>query len=338
MDADGEQCIHSDHLSVEDVYDYASIIGKEFEVIIDVWGSEVVSKLMPKVITVLETLEYVCLQKQAKDCEVNTLLSKIRELEKEKHAKAEHRVKFETEVEQAEEVWRSENLALNEMVKKLKDDNLRLQSALSSDSSFSDSTLETPQEDDEQTLALKERLKRYKSQIEQLINERDCKALENDKIREQLQKSSHQVRDLKRQLRQMEVQNRIALEEKSDLQAHIEDQNRQIAALKEKLGVTIKENIDLSSASSESDKEAPRFSLTELRSILFERNALKSRVRELEDELASYKNLGKKSSPVVSATSSPKNKPSEDLPVHGPINREPDEKLFPDRKRNSILK
>lgn len=44
-------------ISVLDVYDLASDIGKEFEKLISCHGSELVQGLMPKVISVLELLE-----------------------------------------------------------------------------------------------------------------------------------------------------------------------------------------------------------------------------------------------------------------------------------------
>lgn len=44
-------------ISVLDVYDLASDIGKEFEKMISVHGNELVQGLMPKVIGVLELLE-----------------------------------------------------------------------------------------------------------------------------------------------------------------------------------------------------------------------------------------------------------------------------------------
>lgn len=44
-------------LTVMDVYDIAAIVGQEFERIIDQYGCEVLSRLMPKVVRVLEILE-----------------------------------------------------------------------------------------------------------------------------------------------------------------------------------------------------------------------------------------------------------------------------------------
>lgn len=44
-------------LTVMDVYDMAAVVGQEFERIIDQYGCEALSRLMPKVVRVLEILE-----------------------------------------------------------------------------------------------------------------------------------------------------------------------------------------------------------------------------------------------------------------------------------------
>ncbi|KAF5398903.1 RILP protein 1 [Paragonimus heterotremus] len=61
---------------------------------------------------------------------------------------------------------------------------------------------------------------------------------------------------------------------------------------------------------SHNSSRKPRFTVHELRELLTERNELKSRLIELEEELAVYKRAG-----------------DDDPPVQGPINREPIEKL-----------
>ena len=77
-----------------------------------------------------------------------------------------------------------------------------------------------------------------------------------------------------------------------------QDQAREIHQLTKQLGLVAKECQDLSAASSsaqppppaeEEDPHRPRFSLPELKGILEERNSLKARVSDLEDELNVYK-------------------------------------------------
>lgn len=82
-------------LSVMDVYDIASEIGKEFEKIIDTHGSDTVINLMPKVIYALEYLENFSLQNEKENTTIQDLKDRIEKLEVEKIEKAEDQKKFE---------------------------------------------------------------------------------------------------------------------------------------------------------------------------------------------------------------------------------------------------
>ena len=75
------------------------------------------------------------------------------------------------------------------------------------------------------------------------------------------------------------------------------DQQRDLHQLQRQLGKAAMECEELSQTPSlkgkviydENDPQRPRFSLPELRDILQERNALKARVSDLEDELAVFR-------------------------------------------------
>ncbi|TNN17511.1 RILP-like protein [Schistosoma japonicum] len=69
------------------------------------------------------------------------------------------------------------------------------------------------------------------------------------------------------------------------------------------------------------DPNRPHFTFQELRNVLVERNKLKSRLIEVEEELSVYKRAG-----------------DEGPPVQGPINREPDDKLYPNSRPNLGVK
>lgn len=82
-------------VSVVDVYDLASEIGKECEKIIDMYGSDSVLTLMPKVINALELLEALASRNESENSQVQELSEKIAQLETDKLEKAEYRKKFE---------------------------------------------------------------------------------------------------------------------------------------------------------------------------------------------------------------------------------------------------
>jgi len=91
------------------------------------------------------------------------------------------------------------------------------------------------------------------------------------------------------------------VDERAELQVTLQDQQRETAILAKRLGLAAKENEDLAqSATVEPDMKGkvvyelddpnrPRFTLAELKDILQERNSLKARVSDLEDELELYR-------------------------------------------------
>jgi len=82
-------------VSVLDVYDIASEIGKEFEKMIDVYGTDAVTSLMPKVINALEHLEDLATKDEREKNVVQELRARIAHLESDKVEKAEERLRFE---------------------------------------------------------------------------------------------------------------------------------------------------------------------------------------------------------------------------------------------------
>ena len=82
-------------INVVDVYDIAASIGKEFETIIDTYGPQAVTELMPKVINILEHLEGLAGKNQKEDAEIQELRFAVKQLQTEKSAKAEERERYE---------------------------------------------------------------------------------------------------------------------------------------------------------------------------------------------------------------------------------------------------
>jgi len=117
-------------VSVLDVYDLASDIGKEFEKIISVHGNEFVQGLMPKVICVLELLEKISSRVESERQTIELLRTNVTLLEHEKREKAVDRLRYEKEIEQLEENWKKESTELLSMISRLQDDNRKLSSSL----------------------------------------------------------------------------------------------------------------------------------------------------------------------------------------------------------------
>lgn len=82
-------------ISVVDVYDLASEIGKECEKIIDCYGAEAVTSLMPKVVNALEMLEGLATRNENENTTIQTLSDRVALLESEKLERALFREKLQ---------------------------------------------------------------------------------------------------------------------------------------------------------------------------------------------------------------------------------------------------
>lgn len=85
----------SSDISVVDVYDLASDIGKECEKIIDCYGAEAVTALMPKVVNALEMLETLANQNENENTNMQMLSDRVASLESEKIERAVYREKLQ---------------------------------------------------------------------------------------------------------------------------------------------------------------------------------------------------------------------------------------------------
>lgn len=105
-----------------------------------------------------------------------------------------------------------------------------------------------------------------------------------------------------------------------------------MAVLQHKLSTIGKMVIDMK------DPNRPRFTLNELRTVLMERNELKTKLIEVEEELTAFKPKLDADTANACLESSTDSIGEEDLPVQGPINKEPDEKLYPGIKRETGIR
>ncbi|XP_011143139.1 RILP-like protein homolog isoform X1 [Harpegnathos saltator] len=337
-----EYSVASD-VSVVDVYDIASEIGKECEKLIDLFGVESVTNLMPKVINALELLENLATKNERENTMVQELSAKISQLESDKIGKAEDRQRFEKELEQIEEHWRQESRDLVAMVTRLQEENRRLAESLQesrSDSQYSSkqTTFTASQEVDVAVLQhLRSMIDKQRDQIRARDRELSQKTTEIENLTAQVEKLSVVGRELKRKQRQAQMQARGLVEERADFLAQLQDQNRELINLRARLGMAKKENEDLTKLQGcpdltnkaiydLDDPDRPRFTTSELKEILHERNELKARVSDLEDELELYR-------PKPEILEDDK-----DAPVQGPLPYEPDDAPWKKSSESGIRK
>ncbi|XP_026278872.1 RILP-like protein homolog isoform X3 [Frankliniella occidentalis] len=317
-------------VSVIDVYDIASEIGKEFEKMIDVYGTDAVINLMPKVINALEQLEGLATRNERENNQIQELKARIAQLEKDKIGKAEDRQRFEMELEQIEEHWREESRDLEAMVSHLQEENRKLSSVLAekkqAEKAPDPGALLSPEVD----MALVQRLRglvdRLKDQLRQRDRELLSKQTEMESLSSQVEQLTIISRELRRKQRLGQTQIHSLIDERADFLAQLHDQQREVQSLRQRLGLAEKENEDLSISAQDSpdltnkviydkdDPNRPRFTTQELKDILHERNELKARVSDLEDELEMYR-----------PKEPPKSPQEEELIVEGPLPQEPDD-------------
>lgn len=333
-----------EEVTVVDVYDLASDVGKEFEKIIDKNGPNSVADLIPKVINILELLETLAVRREGECALVQELNDKICQLENDKQEKAEFKKKIDKEMESIEEQWRIETRDLLQLISRLQNENRRLIKAQSNDTlSPKGYQSDTPSVDSQSgnmfcTTCDSSTISKLKSKINEQSDELKLKEREFHEKQSEISSMSTQIERLKNSLgecrrRQKLSQNQIInlFEERADFLAKLQDQSHEITTLRKRLGIAEKENEDLTDLVKEDEK--PRFSTVELKEVLTERNELKLRVNDLEQEL-----LACKQPTVVDNENDVSSTSIEDLPVQGPLPYEPDDAPWKKHSESGIRK
>ncbi|KAI8782570.1 RILP protein 1, partial [Biomphalaria glabrata] len=339
-------------ISVTDVYDQAAGIAHEFDKLIQNYGNDSVTELMPRVIRSLELLETLASRYEHDVEEINQLRYRVEKLETEKTEKAQERAKFDQELEAIEENWQSEVKELLEVVNRLQDENKRLKDNARSEkhaavAEFAAKRIEAEEEEIKVLTKLKETVDKQREEIRAMKRELGQKGVDCDALQAQLERIAKVNADLRRKNSTHKKQARALIEEKVDLETQLhtkdaevehikkimveqEKYDEQRAAVKavveasksieeeEESGETcnepIKQQISKATTTTSAtetehvmspgspgfdlegklvidlkDPNRPRFTLHELRQVLMERNELKTRLIEVEDELAHYK-------------------------------------------------
>ncbi|XP_055260445.1 RILP-like protein 1 isoform X2 [Moschus berezovskii] len=303
-------------LTVMDVYDIASLVGHEFERVIDQHGCEAIARLMPKVVRVLEILE-VLVSRHHVAPELDELRLELDRLRLERMDRIEKERKHQKELELVEDVWRGEAQDLLSQIAQLQEENKQLMTNLShKDVSFSEEEFQKHEGMSERERQVMKKLKevvdkqrdeiRAKDRELGLKNE-DVEALQQQQTR--LMKINH---DLRHRVTVVEAQGKALIEQKVELEADLQTKEQEMGSLRAELG-KLRERLQgelnqngeeepvaelgREECVSEAEKVAmdlkdpnrPRFTLQELRDVLHERNELKSKVFLLQEELAYYK-------------------------------------------------
>ncbi|CAF1303708.1 unnamed protein product, partial [Didymodactylos carnosus] len=232
------------------------------------------------------------------------------------------------ELEQIEEQWRKEVDDLMALVSKLEDENKRLRDEIDK-GGFNKST-ELPSITREELECIKN-LTEENVKLKRFIKTKDKDLTQKMLDMEAIQSQLERVCKINFTLRQKNTfstnQTQRLLIEKSDLEVQLKDKENFINHMKER--VVIQGTDDLASPVSSidpllelTDTNRPRFTLQELRQVLWERNDLKTKLLEVEEELRFFRDQEDELEGAV----------------QGPINKEPEEKLLGYKREESKIR
>ncbi|XP_075950887.1 RILP-like protein 1 [Anarhichas minor] len=319
-------------LTVMDVYDIAAVVGQEFERIIDRYGCEALSRLMPKVVRVLEILE-VMVSRNCISPETEELRLELDKLRLERMERLEKEKKHRKELELVEDVWRGEAQDLLTQIAQLQEENQSLLTNMSNKDPMSEEDLQRHEgmtERERQVMKkLKEVVDKQRDEIrakdrELTLKNEDIEALQQQQSR--LMKINH---DLRHKFSVVEAQGKALIGQKVELEAGAQARGQEVGALRQEVA-RLRERLqgDLPARNPEEpppqppspaeealceedmggldpkDPNRPRFTLQELRDVLHERNELKAKVFMLQEELAYYKSEETEDE-IVTPSSSP---------------------------------
>ncbi|XP_039247794.2 RILP-like protein 1 isoform X4 [Styela clava] len=280
-------------LTVADVYNIASSVGREFEKLTDAFGGAIFSDVMPKMIRVLEMLEAFA----AKSQNISTDVVELQDLD------------------MVETAWREETRQLLQSVETLQEDNKKLTQLLTE-------KLEAPvdsQNNSDQQVSvlsmLEESVEKKRDEIREKNLQIKQQSAECEALSSQAQQLSKLNVNLRRKVAVMEQQASILASQNTDLETICKEKDRQIKELRKRLSDSprvlepINEEVFSESVACEaselpidpllanklvidlSDPDRPRYTLHELKEVLEEKNKFKLENFILKDEVKSYRQL-----------------------------------------------
>eukprot|EP00069_Balaena_mysticetus_P013397 bmy_01477T0 len=217
-------------LTVMDVYDIASLVGHEFERVIDQHGCEAIARLMPKVVRVLEILE-VLVSRHHVAPELDELRLELDRLRLERMDRIEKERKHQKELELVEDVWRGEAQDLLSQIAQLQEENKQLMTNLShKDVSFSEEEFQKHEGMSERERQV---MKKLKEVVDKQRDEIRAKDRELGLKNEDVEAINH---DLRHRVTVVEAQGKALIEQKVELEADLQTKEQEMGSLRVELG------------------------------------------------------------------------------------------------------
>ncbi|KAL7377237.1 hypothetical protein ABVT39_024293 [Epinephelus coioides] len=225
-------------LTVMDVYDIAAVVGQEFERIIDQYGCEALSRLMPKVVRVLEILE-VMVSRNSIGPETEELRLELDKLRLERIDRLEKEKKHRKELELVEDVWRGEAQDLLTQIAQLQEENKSLLTNMSNKDPLSEEDLQRHEGMTERERQVMKRLKEVVDKQRDEIRAKDRElTLKNEDIEALQQQQSRLMKinhDLRHKISVVEAQGKALIEQKVELEAGAQARGQEVSALRQEV-------------------------------------------------------------------------------------------------------
>uniref|UniRef100_A0A668W2U8 RILP-like protein 1 n=1 Tax=Oreochromis aureus TaxID=47969 RepID=A0A668W2U8_OREAU len=223
-------------LTVMDVYDIAAVVGQEFERIIDQYGCEALSRLMPKVVRVLEILE-VMVSRSSISPETEELRLELDKLRLERIDRLEKEKRHRKELELVEDVWRGEAQDLLSQIAQLQEENKTLLTNMSMKDPMSEEELQRHEGMSERERQVMKKLKEVVDKQRDEIRAKDRElTLKNEDIEALQQQQSRLMKinhDLRHKISVVEAQGKALIEQKVELEASAQARGQEVAALRQ---------------------------------------------------------------------------------------------------------
>ncbi|XP_055736906.1 rab-interacting lysosomal protein-like isoform X1 [Salvelinus fontinalis] len=290
-------------LTVDDVYEIAKLIGSEVETLIDGYGKESATGLVPKIVKVLELLESFASRNHAHKSKEEDLLKAFETLNVQKQKKTRNvkeceQSKNEIQREVQEEVEKQKRRCeeLQAQVLHLQMENQELQSCLRGNHVQED---RVQRQEREVMLKLKEVVDKQRDELRAKAQQIASVSKEVEALQEQLERFMKMNGELRHKQSIVTAQVKNAVERKADMEADLREKQKAIERLttqlekanaaagtanpcKTEVDLTDKLVIDLK------DPNRPCFTKQEVREMLTERNELKANLFLVQEELSYY--------------------------------------------------
>ncbi|KAL7836404.1 hypothetical protein AOLI_G00276880 [Acnodon oligacanthus] len=226
-------------LTVLDVYDIAAVLGQEFEHIVDQYGCASLTRLMPKVVRLLEILEGL-VGRNCKSGENDELEMELHRLRLERRHRMEKEKIREKELEQVEDTWRRENQDLLSKIADLHVQNKSLSLRLSlKEQQNTEENLEQNEGTRESEHQLMKKLKEMVDQQRDEIKAKDREIAQKNNDIETLHVEQHRLmkinQDLKHWISILEAQGKALIQQSAELEALSQARQQDLGSVKMQL-------------------------------------------------------------------------------------------------------